>query len=119
MAARHVRPALARLLPALSVGFAILALALVLDIGIWGWSRFKADFWPLDSSRIGPNLLASLAITVAVLAHNEYRTVRRDEAHHLTMRQMMQDVLDEALHPAEQAEEHIAEAMEGNDGTAA
>ena len=37
-----------------------------LCIALWGWSRFVGDFWPVDSARVAPNILASLVIGVIV-----------------------------------------------------
>jgi hypothetical protein len=34
---------------------------------ILGWHRFLADFWPIDDSRVGPNLVASVVQWALVL----------------------------------------------------
>jgi hypothetical protein len=57
----------------------ILALALVI-IGIIFWhGRLAADFWPLDASRVGPNLVASVVqwAIVALVVYLAYPPIRR------------------------------------------
>ena len=52
---------------------AVIALAAIVYFMVFHWGRFLADFWPLDGSRVGPNLVASvvqwalIAIAVALL----------------------------------------------------
>jgi hypothetical protein len=47
----------------------VAALLLIALIGftVFDWSRFLADFWPLDASRVGPNLVAAVVQTAIVL----------------------------------------------------
>ena len=40
--------------------------ALVLFM-VFDWGRFLSDFWPIDSSRVGPNLAASV-VQYAIIA---------------------------------------------------
>ncbi len=75
----------------------------------FGWARFLADFWPLDSSRIGPNLCASFVIVVGITARNEARTIQRDEEAGEHVGEMFRDVVREAEHPTEAAEAKIAD----------
>jgi hypothetical protein len=44
----------------------MLLVAAVLWI-IFDWPRFVADFWPPDSSRVGPNLVAAIVQAVFIL----------------------------------------------------
>jgi hypothetical protein len=44
----------------------------------WGWSRFLADFWPPDSSRIAPNIVAALvggvvSVTFMLIFYKPFR----------------------------------------------
>ena len=44
----------------------VLLIALVLFI-VFDWGRFLSDFWPIDKSSVGPNLLASVVQAALVL----------------------------------------------------
>ena len=46
---------------------------------VFHWSRFLEDFWPLDASRISPNISASLVqyVLLAVLAYLLYPPFKR------------------------------------------
>lgn len=49
----------------------LLALALLaglLYFMAFHWGRFLADFWPLDNSRVGPNLTAAVVQYAVILA---------------------------------------------------
>lgn len=94
-----------------AVAAVILGVAGGLFVAIWGWNRLLADLWPLDNSRVGPNLCASVITVVLITAHNEYRTIMKAEEHHESLRQTAQDAIREALHPAESAEAAIAADM--------
>lgn len=57
----------------------LLALTLVI-VGIVLWhGRLSADFYPLDSSRVGPNLVASIVqwAIIALVAYLVYPPIRR------------------------------------------
>lgn len=82
---------------------------MVVFLSVWGWGRFVADFWPLDNSRVGPNLCASLVVTILLVAHNEYRTASRIVAQGEHTKEVMRDLVNEVLHPTQTAEHHIAE----------
>jgi hypothetical protein len=45
-------------------GGLIIAIILLL---VFEWGRVRADFWPLDSSRVGPNLVASVVQWAIIL----------------------------------------------------
>lgn len=100
------------LLRGLLIG-AILALTIVgLGFGLFvlffGVHRFLADFWPLDNSRVGPNLCASVAITILIVAHNEWSTAVKAVEKGESIRVMTHDLEVEVIHPTATAEEHIA-----------
>lgn len=95
-------------LVSLAVAAAILAVSFGLLVLVFGWGRFLADFWPLDASRVGPNLCASVAIVVLVTAHNEYRTALHAIERGESVGKVVDDLTEEVLHPTETAEEHIA-----------
>jgi len=76
---------------------------------LWLWHRLLADFWPLDNSRVGPNLVASVVTAALVIAHNEWRILRADERRHAGLRQVLRDLVREAEHPVDVAEQRIAE----------
>ncbi len=80
-----------------------------LFIAIWGWRRFLLDFWPLDRSRVGPSLCASLVVVLLITAHNEYVFVSKVTVRNGTPVELFRDAVDEVLHPMETAEQHIAE----------
>lgn len=48
-----------------SLGVILLLLILLFIVG--DWARFKADFIPVDGSRVGPNLVASVITWALVL----------------------------------------------------
>ena len=60
-------------------GLGALVLVIVLLSVFHG--RFNADFWPLDASRVGPNLVASVVqwIIIALVAYlvAEVQTLRK------------------------------------------
>ena len=58
-------------------GLGALVLVIVLLSVFHG--RFNADFWPLDASRVGPNLVASVVqwIIIALVAYLVYPPVRK------------------------------------------
>jgi hypothetical protein len=91
------------------IAFVILSVASLLFVLIWGSRRFQTDFWPLDNSRVGPNLVASVAATIAIVAHNEYRSVVNAVEHRDHLRQILAEMWATAAHPAQTAEEHVAE----------
>ena len=57
----------------------LLALVLVVLLLVFFHGRVGADFWPLDSSRVGPNLVASVIqwIIIALVVYLAYPPVRR------------------------------------------
>ena len=99
---------------AVPLGAAVLFLGAAMGIYVaaWGWARFKLDFWPLDESRVGPNLCASLFLVVMVIAHNEFVVERRAEARHESHLQALRDGVKELAHPTEEAESNISEQVE-------
>ena len=117
-AAVHARHAVRGLLVGAAVAVAIIGGALALFTAVFGWARFQVDFIPLDNSRVGPNLCASIVLTVLVVGHNDYRTAMRAVEAGERAAQVAQDLEAEVLHPAERAERHIAEdiAEETADG---
>ena len=104
---RHLRNLIAPLF-ALA---AVIGIAYLLFVQIFGYARFRADFIPLDTSRIGPNLCASIFLVVCVIAHNEFVVVRKAEQMHESHKQLTRDVMHELLHPTDQAEADIADAV--------
>lgn len=78
-------------------------------LAVFGWRRFLTDFWPLDNSRIGPNLVASFVVAVLVIGHNEYRTALKAVEEGRRVGDVVEALEDEVLHPAERAEQHIAD----------
>jgi hypothetical protein len=106
-----IRSAAKAIVVGVLVGAAIVAVATGLFVAIWGWARFLQDFWPLDNSRIGPNLCASITIVILITAHNEYRVISKAEARNESARDVFHDALDEVLHPAETAEQHVADRV--------
>lgn len=101
-----MKPMLRAILAGALLGSLVLMATTGFFIGVWGWQRFLQDFWPLDSSRVGPNLVASVVTIILVTAHNEYRVVRKDEEHHASLRQTTRDAIQEVLHPVETAEQN-------------
>jgi hypothetical protein len=96
----HLKLAAARLvLPVLAM-IVVLAGSAGLFVAALGWERFLLDFWPLDDSRVGPNLCASLVVVILITAHNVYRAVLQEELHHERMRAAVKDTLGELLPPA-------------------
>ena len=55
------------------------ALVLVILAVVFFHGRLNADFWPLDSSRVGPNLVASVVqwALIALVAYLVYPPVRK------------------------------------------
>jgi hypothetical protein len=50
---------------------ALIMLSALIIFMVFDWSRFLADFWPIDHSNVGPNLVASVvqyAIILIILA---------------------------------------------------
>lgn len=107
---RHVL----NMLPAIGGLVITLAAGLGIYVAIWGWARFKLDFWPLDSSRVGPNLCASIFLLVLLIAHNEFVVMERARQMHETHRQLLKDEIGELLHPTEEAEANIADQIEAD-----
>ena len=48
------------------LGALVLVAGIIYFIG-WHWNRFLADFWGLDDSRVGPNLVASFVVWALIL----------------------------------------------------
>jgi hypothetical protein len=48
------------------LGALVLLVAVVLFVAL-DWSRFLADFWPVDHSNVGPNLVASVVQWALIL----------------------------------------------------
>lgn len=107
-----MRKHIAALALPLAVATVVLILAFGLFVAIFGWDRFVTDFFPLDNSRVGPNLCASVVLIVLLIAHNEYVVVKRAAKLHKSHREATEDVLRELLHPTEEAEDEFAEAIE-------
>jgi hypothetical protein len=69
-----------------AAAFALVALVYFMG---FHWARFLADFWPLDNSRVGPNLTASIvqwaliAIAVALLYPPARRALERYAQRHV------------------------------------
>ena len=80
----------------------VLIFAVVLSIVLWH-SRFSADFWPLDASRVGPNLVASViqAVIVFLAAVLLYPPFRR----------AMEQIAERANAEIHEKIEHNAELM--------
>jgi hypothetical protein len=97
---------------AVFIGSLVLTVALTAFDAVWGWARFKQDFWPLDRSYIGPNLCASVVLVVLLVAHNEFVTERRAAGRHESHRQMFREEMSEIMHPTEEAEAVIAAEVE-------
>ena len=57
----------------------LLALVLVILSVVFWHGRFSADFWPLDASRVGPNLVASVIqwATIALVVYLAYPPIRK------------------------------------------
>jgi len=90
------------------VALIILGASIGVFVLVYGWARFLEDFWPLDNSRVGPNLCASLVGVVALVAHSEYRIVENDLAKGRGVRDVAHDTKVQILHPIEDAEKNIA-----------
>ena len=80
-------------------------------VGIWGWGRFVLDFWPLDSRRLAPNVMASFVTVVLITAHNEARIVQQGIEHHRTLQEIVGRMLAEVVHPVETFTDNVAEAV--------
>lgn len=115
---RHLWLAAKKLWPAIVAGAGIVAVAFIISVGLFGFSRIYHDFIPLDSSPVGPNLVASIFVVTLVAGHNEYRTIRRDEEEGKSIEQTLEDAAKEVLHPTEVAEEHIAQDVVEQQGEA-
>jgi hypothetical protein len=89
----------------------MIGVSFLICIGIWGWQRFLADFWPLDSSRVGPNLIASFVTVVLITAHNEGRVVQQGIEHHKDFKETVQAMLAEVMHPVEVFQDSVADAV--------
>jgi hypothetical protein len=87
----------------------LIGIPLVAFAVIWGWHRFLLDFWPLDNSRVGPNLAASVVVVILVTGHNEYRTAVKDMEKGETVEGSVREMEQEVLHPVEAGEESVAE----------
>lgn len=111
------RPPVRRVLRGVAIGLGLAALVVGAAIGLFvlafGWDRFMADFWPLDNSRVGPNLVASVVTVILITAHNEYRTAVRGVERGDSLGQLARALENEVLHPAETAEQHIADYESG------
>ena len=57
----------------------VITITLVLLLSDWFAQRLMADFWPLDSSRVGPNLVASAVqwVIVVIVASFVYPPLRK------------------------------------------
>ena len=57
----------------------LLALVLVILSVVFWHGRFSADFWPLDASRVGPNLVASVIqwAIIALVVYLAYPPIRK------------------------------------------
>lgn len=108
----HVKHLVRGILFGLLVATMVIGVALAAFLLIWGMARFKADFWPLDNSRVGPNIVASLVITILIIGHNEYRTALKDIERGDTVRATIKEMEQEVLHPVEAGEESVAEDVE-------
>lgn len=84
----------------------------ILFILCFGWGRFHDDFWPPDRSFVGPNIVASFALVIGVVVHNEYVVAERAKALHEDHVRIICDLRDELLHPTEEAEQNIADQVE-------
>lgn len=98
------------------VGAVILGVVMLLFVLIWGWDRFLQDFWPLDASRVGPNLVASVVTIVLVVAHNEARLVQKGIQKGEDLEQILDDTYEQIAHPVEVGEEHVADLVEERKG---
>ena len=63
---------------------AVLILGVIASVVLWH-NRFSADFWPLDASRVGPNLVASviqatIVFLAAVLLYPPFRRAMEEIA---------------------------------------
>jgi hypothetical protein len=96
-------------IPGVLLALSIIGAVLGLFILTFGWHRFSQDFIPLDNSRIGPNLCASITIVVLVTAYHEYKVLARDEILDKPPDEVIDDMFHTALHPAETAEQNMAE----------
>lgn len=105
----HVKHGLRGALLGVSVASVTVGFILGLFILTWGWHRFLLDFWPPDASRVGPNLVASVAVSVLVIGYNEYKAAIEAVAKGESLRATAHDVEDAVLRPIEDIEEAIAE----------
>lgn len=114
----HAKHLVRGILFALLIAAAIIGVVLAFFLLLYGFGRFKADFWPLDNSRVGPNIVASFVLAVLVIGHNEYRTALKDFERGDTVRTTIKEMEQEVLHPVEAGEESVAEdvaALEENE----
>lgn len=100
------------MLPGLGIALLVLGVLFGIYLLIWGWSHFLADFWPLDESRVGPNLCASIFLVVLLIAHNEFVVEKRAADRHESHKQALEDAVKEIIHPTEAAESNIADQVE-------
>jgi hypothetical protein len=98
----------------LAVLVGVLGASFGLFVGIWGFARLKLDAWPLDSSRVGPNICASIFLVILLVAHNEFVVVEKARKQHESTRQELADTMRELLHPTEDAEASIAAQVESD-----
>ena len=92
------------ILPKLGIGLGIIGAALGLFVAVFGWSRFMADFWPLDRSFVGPNLCASIFLGVLYLVHNEWVVLEHGRGLHEDHKRLLRDLATEILKPTDDAE---------------
>ena len=81
----------------------------VVFILFFGFHRVREDFIPLDNSRIGPNLCASITVLVLITAYHEYKILGQDGMMDKPVDDVIDDMVHAVLHPAETAEQNVAD----------
>ena len=109
---RHVLKAAKQLIPAMIAGIGVIVVVGLIVCGIFGFSRVFHDFYPLDASPVGPNLVASIFIVVGVAGLNEYKVVAKDEKEGKNLKAILHDAEVEVVAPVETFEQGVATDVE-------
>lgn len=97
------------IIPGVISALFIVGSALFVFTLFFGWKRVEEDFIPLDRSRVGPNLVASVTLLILITAYHEYKILGQDEMMDKPIDEVVDDMLHTAIHPAETAEQNVAD----------
>lgn len=102
---------------------AVLLLVGLLYFIVFHWNRFLSDFWPIDHSNVGPNLVASvvqyaiLAVLLVLLYPPFRRAVERFAKRHVEdLKNHISEenkVLHDKLHVMHETQKHIIRHTDG------